>query len=402
MYGKLIDTAIEKLSDQFKAVDEIAFVNQQKVLNAFINNRVALRHFNPTTGYGYDDVARDTLNKIYAEVFGTEDAIVSPLITSGTHALTIALFGLLRPNQTLLCITGKPYDTLNDVIFGEGYGSLKDFGVRCKIVPLKDGAPDIPAIKAAIKSENPSVVMIQRSRGYDMRPALSVEQINELIALADRQKSKILLDNCYGEFVQATEPSQADAIVGSLIKNVGGGIAPTGGYICGSRAAINMIEGRLTAPSIGREVGSYAGDYRLFYQGLFMAPHVTAQSVKTAMLFSQVLSALGYETMPKPNEKFFDIICSVKFGDENKLIDFCKTIQSASPVDSFAAPEPWDMPGYNDKVIMAAGAFVQGASIELSCDAPIRPPYIAYFQGGLTLEHGIIALRKCVAALGGE
>lgn len=402
MYGKLIDTAIEKLSDQFKAVDEIAFVNQQKVLNAFINNRVALRHFNPTTGYGYDDVARDTLNKIYAEVFGTEDAIVSPLITSGTHALTIALFGLLRPNQTLLCITGKPYDTLNDVIFGEGYGSLKDFGVRCRIVPLKDGAPDIPAIKAAIKSENPSVVMIQRSRGYDMRPALSVEQINELIALADRQKSKILLDNCYGEFVQATEPSQADAIVGSLIKNVGGGIAPTGGYICGSRAAINMIEGRLTAPSIGREVGSYAGDYRLFYQGLFMAPHVTAQSVKTAMLFSQVLSALGYETMPKPNEKFFDIICSVKFGDENKLIDFCKTIQSASPVDSFAAPEPWDMPGYNDKVIMAAGAFVQGASIELSCDAPIRPPYIAYFQGGLTLEHGIIALRKCVAALGGE
>lgn len=402
MYGKLIDTAIEKLSDQFKAVDEIAFVNQQKVLNAFINNRVALRHFNPTTGYGYDDVARDTLNKIYAEVFGTEDAIVSPLITSGTHALTIALFGLLRPNQTLLCITGKPYDTLNDVIFGEGYGSLKDFGVRCKIVPLKDGAPDIPAIKAAIKRENPSVVMIQRSRGYDMRPALSVEQINELIALADRQKSKILLDNCYGEFVQATEPSQADAIVGSLIKNVGGGIAPTGGYICGSRAAINMIEGRLTAPSIGREVGSYAGDYRLFYQGLFMAPHVTAQSVKTAMLFSQVLFALGYETMPKPNEKFFDIICSVKFGDENKLIDFCKTIQSASPVDSFAAPEPWDMPGYNDKVIMAAGAFVQGASIELSCDAPIRPPYIAYFQGGLTLEHGIIALRKCVAALGGE
>lgn len=402
MYGKLIDTAIEKLSDQFKAVDEIAFVNQQKVLNAFINNRVALRHFNPTTGYGYDDVARDTLNKIYAEVFGTEDAIVSPLITSGTHALTIALFGLLRPNQTLLCITGKPYDTLNDVIFGEGYGSLKDFGVRCKIVPLKDGAPDIPAIKAAIRDENPSVVMIQRSRGYDMRPALSVEQINELIALADRQKSKILLDNCYGEFVQATEPSQADAIVGSLIKNVGGGIAPTGGYICGSRAAINIIEGRLTAPSIGREVGSYAGDYRLFYQGLFMAPHVTAQSVKTAMLFSQVLSALGYETMPKPNEKFFDIICSVKFGDENKLIDFCKTIQSASPVDSFAAPEPWDMPGYNDKVIMAAGAFVQGASIELSCDAPIRPPYIAYFQGGLTLEHGIIALRKCVAALDGE
>lgn len=402
MYGKIIDAAMKKLEKRFKETDEIAFVNQKKVLDAFTANRVALRHFNPTTGYGYDDVARDTLNKIYADVFGTEDAIVSPLITSGTHALTIALFGLLRPDQTLLCITGKPYDTLNDVIFGDGYGSLKDFGVNCKIVPLKNGAPDIPAIKAAIEETNPSVIMIQRSRGYDMRPALSVKQIDELIALADRQRSKILVDNCYGEFVETVEPSHADAIVGSLIKNPGGGIAPTGGYICGSKAAVAMIEGRLTAPSIGREVGSYAGDYRLFYQGLFMAPHVTAQSVKTAMLFSQALNELGYETMPKPDEKFYDIICSVKFGDEKKLIDFCKTVQSASPVDSFAAPEPWDMPGYSDKVIMAAGAFVQGASIELSCDAPVRPPYIAYFQGGLTLEHGIIALQKCIAALDGE
>ncbi|MDE6402037.1 MAG: methionine gamma-lyase family protein, partial [Clostridiales bacterium] len=343
-----------------------------------------------------------TLNKVYAEVFGTEDAIVSPLITSGTHALTIALFGLLRPNQTLLCITGKPYDTLNDVIFGEGYGSLKDFGVTCKIVPLKNGVPDINEIKTAIAQSNPAVVMIQRSRGYDMRPALSVEQINGLISLVDKSKCKILIDNCYGEFVEAAEPSQADAIVGSLIKNPGGGIAPTGGYICGSKAAVDMIEGRLTAPSIGREVGSYAGDYRLFYQGLFMAPHVTAQSVKTAMLFAQSLSALGYETMPAPNEKFYDIICSVKFNDKKKLIDFCKTIQSVSPVDSFASPEPWDMPGYNDQVIMAAGAFVQGASIELSCDAPIRVPYIAYFQGGLTFEHGIIALQKCLSALGGN
>lgn len=402
MYGKIIDAAMKKLEKRFKETDEIAFVNQKKVLDAFTANRVALRHFNPTTGYGYDDVARDTLNKIYADVFGTEDAIVSPLITSGTHALTIALFGLLRPDQKLLCITGKPYDTLNDVIFGDGYGSLKDFGVKCKIVPLKNGVPDIPAIKAAIEETNPAVIMIQRSRGYDMRPALSVKQIDELIALADRQRSKILVDNCYGEFVETVEPSHADAIVGSLIKNPGGGIAPTGGYICGSKAAVAMIEGRLTAPSIGREVGSYAGDYRLFYQGLFMAPHVTAQSVKTAMLFSQALNELGYETMPKPDEKFYDIICSVKFGDEKKLIDFCKTVQSASPVDSFAAPEPWDMPGYSDKVIMAAGAFVQGASIELSCDAPIRPPYIAYFQGGLTLEHGIIALQKCIAALGGE
>ncbi|MCH5155491.1 MAG: methionine gamma-lyase family protein [Clostridiales bacterium] len=397
---KLIENALYSLSDSFKRVDGIALENQKKVLDAFIKNRIALRHFAPTSGYGYDDVGRDTLNKLFADVFGTEDAIVSPHIASGTHALTIALFGLLRPNQTLLVATGKPYDTLNDVIFGENIGSLSDFCVNCVIVQLKDGLPDLAAIKAKISEVKPSVVALQRSRGYDMRPALSVRQIHEITEIAKQSGCTVMVDNCYGEFTEPIEPTFADVIVGSLIKNAGGGIAPTGGYICGRTNAIKQIEGRFTSPSIGREVGSYAGDYRLFYQGLFLAPHITAQSIKTALLFSQVFSELGYKTMPNPTDTVDDIICSINFNDEQKLIDFCKTVQSVSPVDSFASPEPWDMPGYNDKVIMAAGAFVQGSSIELSCDAPIRPPYTAYFQGGLTFEHGILALEACLRSLG--
>ena len=399
--NKLIENALERLAPIFKERDEISLFNQKKVLDAFTKNRVALRHFTPTTGYGYDDVARDTLNKLYATVFDCEDAIVSPLIASGTHALTIALFGLLRPNQTLVFATGNPYDTLSDVIYGDGIGSLKDFGISCVTVPLKNGRPDLEAIKSACKKHKPSVVMIQRSRGYEMRPALSIDEIKQISDIARAIDALVLVDNCYGEFTDVTEPTVcADAVVGSLIKNPGGGIAPTGGYICGSARAISQIEGRLTSPSIGREVGSYAGDYRVFYEGLFLAPHVVSQTVKTAMLFSDVFSNLGYETMPTTGEKYNDIICSIKFNDEKKLVDFCKSVQSVSPIDSFAAPEPWDMPGYNDKVIMAAGAFVQGSSIELSCDAPIRPPYVAYLQGGLTFEHGIIALEKCLEKLG--
>lgn len=395
----LIKQAIKSLSDRFEIIDEISLENERKVLNAFIKNKIALRHFVPTSGYGYDDVGRDTLAKLYSDVFQTEDAIVSPLITSGTHALTIALFGLLRPDQTLLFVTGKPYDTLNDVIFGRGIGSLADFGVKCELVPLNNGKPDLKAIASAVERVKPSVVMIQRSRGYEMRPALSVAQIEEISKIVDRRACKILVDNCYGEFTEKLEPSVADVIVGSLIKNPGGGIAPSGGYICGTNDAVRQIEGRFTAPSIGREVGSYAGDYRPFYQGLFLAPHTTAQSIKTALLFSRVFSDLGYETMPEPSGNIDDIICSIKFGDADKIIAFCQTVQSVSPVDSFALPEPWDMPGYNDKIIMAAGAFVQGSSIELSCDAPIRPPYIAYLQGGLTFEHGILALENCLKTL---
>lgn len=397
----LIASAMKKLGERFEQIDETALVNQNKVLNAFIDNKIALRHFSPTSGYGYDDCARDTLNKLYAAVFGTEDAIVSPLIASGTHALTVALFGLLRPGQTLLCATGTPYDTLNSVIFGDGIGSLKDFGVKCEIVPLdNDGKPDLPSIVAACKKFHPSVVAVQRSRGYEMRPALTAEQVCGIAHAVRRYADFVMVDNCYGEFVDTIEPnSDVDALVGSLIKNPGGGLAPTGGYICGTADAIKQIEGRFTAPSIGREVGSYAGDYRPFYQGLFMAPHTVAQSLKTALLFSRVFSDLGYQTMPSAQDDLGDIICSIKFGDARKLIEFCKAVQSVSPIDSFATPEPWDMPGYNDQVIMAAGAFVQGSSIELSCDAPIRQPYIAYLQGGLTFEHGILALEKCLDAI---
>lgn len=396
--NETIKSAISALSKRFSEIDEIALENQNRVLQAFIKNKVALRHFSPTTGYGYDDVGRDTLCKLFADVFLAEDAIVSPLIASGTHAISTALFGLLRPGHKLLCATGKPYDTLNDVIFGDGIGSLKDFGVNCSIVPLNNGTPDMNAIKHAISTYKPNVVMMQRSRGYDTRPALSVDTINKIAEMATENGCISLVDNCYGEFTETVEPA-ADVIVGSLIKNPGGGIAPTGGYICGKSFAIKQIEGRFTAPSIGREVGSYAGDYRPFYQGLFMAPHITAQSIKTAILFSYVLGKFGYETIPNPFEKIDDIVCSIKFNDENKLINFCRAIQSVSPIDSFAVPEPWDMPGYNDKVIMAAGAFVQGSSIELSCDAPIRSPYTAYFQGGLTFEHGILALEKCLKML---
>lgn len=397
---RLVESAIGSLEAEFKKVDNTALINERKVLDAFSKHRIALRHFAPTTGYGYDDVARDTLNKLYATVFGAEDGIVSPLIASGTHALTIALFGLLRPDQTLLCATGTPYDTLSDVIFGENIGSLKDFNVNCVIVPLKDGKPDIAAIKREIKKTKPAVVAIQRSRGYDMRPALSVDTINGIYDIAkENADTYVLVDNCYGEFTETAEP-KADALVGSLIKNPGGGIAPTGGYIVGSKKAISQIEGRLTSPSIGREVGSYTGDYRLFYEGLFLSPHTTAQAIKTAMLFSDVFTKLGYETMPQTGESYDDIICSIKFGNKDALINFCKAVQSASPVDSFVTPEPWEMPGYEDNVIMAAGTFVQGSSIELSCDAPIRPPYIAYLQGGLIFEHGIIALEKCLEYLG--
>lgn len=396
---RLIRSASDDLRESFSKIDEIALFNQKKVLDAFIRNRIALRHFAPTTGYGYDDAGRDTLNKLFADVFDAEQAIVSPLMVSGTHALTVALFGLLRPGQTLLCATGTPYDTLCDVINGSGIGSLKDFGVKCETVQLKDGAPDYDKIREYIIKFKPAVVQIQRSRGYDIRPALSVEQIDKIAALARDAGAYALVDNCYGEFTETCEPN-ADAVIGSLIKNPGGGIAPTGGYICGSAKAIAQVEGRLTSPSIGREVGSYAADYRPFYQGLFLSPHVTAQSLKTALLFSRVFSTLGYDTMPRPNDRLDDIICSIRFGDKDKLIKFCQAVQTVSPVDSFAVPEPWAMPGYADEVIMAAGAFVQGASIELSCDAPIRPPYVAYLQGGLTFEHGILALERCLEVLG--
>lgn len=398
----LLQTAIKNSAKQFERIDQIALFNQAKILDSFRKNKVALRHFAPTSGYGYDDIGRDTLCSVYADVFRAENAIVSPLLTSGTHALTVALFGLLRPNDTLLCISGKPYDTLSSVISGAS-GSLEDFGVKFqKVDLLDDGNFDNEAIALAINQYSPKVVYIQRSRGYEWRTALSISQIDDVCKFVRKYTDCcIMVDNCYGEFVEKLEPTAvgADLCVGSLIKNIGGGLASTGGYIVGTKKYVDMVADRLTAPSIGMEVGSYAHGYREFYQGLFLAPHTTAQAIKTATLFCSALSQLGYDVKPLPDENFYDIVCSVRFGNERDLIKFCQAIQYVSPIDSFVTPEPWDMPGYNDKVIMSAGCFVQGASIELSCDAPIKPPYIAYLQGGLTIEHGILALRQVLQSL---
>lgn len=398
----IINAAQDKLKAQFAEVEEIATFNQLKVLNAFQNNNVGLRHLSQTNGYGYDDIGRDTLCKIFADVFKCESAIVSPLIVSGTHALTLALYGVLRPDDEMLAITGSPYDTLKEVITGEGNGSLKDFRVSYRQQELKNGKIDIQTLKDNINSKT-KLVFIGRSRGYEWRDALSVEEIGEAIKAVRAIKNDvcIMIDNCYGEFMDYMEPTEvgADLMAGSLIKNPGGGLAPTGGYILGKKKYTDLVAGRLTSPSIGMEVGSYAYGYKDFYQGLFMAPHIVSNAVKGSMLLGQVFHDLGFETMPLPGEKCRDIIRSVKFDTKEQLIDFCRAIQQASPIDSNVVPFPWDMPGYEDQVIMAAGTFVAGASIELSADAPIREPYIAYMQGGLTYEHVKIACMYCVEKL---
>lgn len=402
--NKEILTAVELTKHQFARRDEISLFNQKKVLNSFRNNQVALRHFAGTSGYGNDDVGRDTLNMVVAEIFGAEKAVVSPLIASGTHALTLALFGVLRPNDTVLSVSGEPYDTLHGIIHGENNGSLADFGVNFQSIPLKnDGQFDFASIEKHLKNHPVKMVYLQRSRGYAWRLAFSIQQIEELCAYVKRiaPNTVIFCDNCYGEFVEKLEPTQVgvDYCAGSFIKNIGGGLAPTGGYIVGKSALIDLVAGRFTAPSIGAEIGSYAGGYRLFYQGLFSAPHVVNQALKTALLFSRTLTDRGYDVSPRPNEHFGDIVCSIRLGSEEKMLKFCRAVQSVSPIDGFVSPEPWNQPGYADKVIMAAGCFVQGASIELSCDGPIREPYTVYLQGGLTLEHGILALESVLAEI---
>lgn len=399
---KFIEQCENKLKDKFKAVDEIAYFNQVKVLNAFREQRVALRHFNGTTGYGYDDEGRDCLGKLYANVFGAESGIVSPHLLSGTHALTVALFGLLRPNDTLFCISGMPYDTLRGVIFGENNGSLKDFGINFEYVELLDGKFDFAEITRKF-NDKVKVVYIQRSRGYELRDAFSCAEIEEVCKFVRKLgfNGCIFVDNCYGEFVEKKEPTGvgADVMVGSLIKNAGGGLAQNGGYICGKEKYIDLIGKRLTAPSIGLEVGSFAGGYQYLYQGLFMAPHTVAQSIKTSLLIGQAMNELGFKNYPSMDKTPYDITRAIKFDDVDKMINFIREVQYASPVDSFVTCEPWDMPGYDEKIIMAAGTFVSGASIELSADGPVKPPYIAYFQGGLTYEHGKYALAKILEKL---
>lgn len=395
---KLINESEESLKGLFFEAEKIAYNNQVKVLNAFRKNKIALRHFVSTTGYGYGDEGRDTLNTLFADIFGAEAALVSPNLLSGTHALTVGLFGVLRAGDTLFSIAGNPYDTLMDVISGKDNGSLADYGISFKKCDLIGGDFNYDEIKKGLQDENVKVVFIQRSRGYEWRDAISEEKISKACAFVRECgfKGCIFVDNCYGEFVEETEPTQngADVAVGSLIKNAGGGLAPTGGYIVGKKEFIDKIAGRLTAPSIGAEVGSYAFGYQYFYQGVFLAPHTVLQAIKGGLLIGECLKRLGYETSPKLNALPFDITRAIRFQNAEELISFIQAVQEASPVDSFVCLEPWDMPGYDDPVIMAAGTFVQGASIELSADAPVKEPYIAYFQGGLTYEHCKYALTK--------
>lgn len=401
-FSEFIKKCEKKIEDKLNLIDEIALYNQAKVLDSFAEFRIALRHFNGSTGYGYDDEGRDTLGKLYAKVFGAESGIVSPHLLSGTHSLTVALFGVLRPNDKLLCITGMPYDTIRGVMFGEGNGSLKDFGVKFDYCELVNGKPDFESIQTKLTNDV-KVVYIQRSRGYELRDAFSCYEIGEMCKFVRQVgfEGCIFVDNCYGEFVEKIEPTQvgADLIVGSLIKNAGGGLASNGGYICGKNIYIDMVAKRLTAPSLGLEVGSYQLGYQSFYQGLFLSPHTVAQALKTGLLIGQAMSEYGFINYPSMDKMPYDITRAIQFNDADKMVNFIREVQYASPIDSFVTCEPWDMPGYDEKIIMAAGTFVSGSSIELSADGPVKPPYIAYFQGGLTYEHGKYALNKILNKL---
>ena len=401
------EDVIRNLSDRFAKIDQVAEYNQAKVLAAMQKNRVSAACFAATTGYGYDDVGRDNLERVYADVFHTEAALVRPQITCGTHALTVALSANLLPGDELLSPVGLPYDTLQEVIgIRKSPCSLAEYGVDYRQVDLTDeGTFDYPAIRAAI-NEKTKLVTIQRSKGYATRPTFSVKQIGELIQFVKEIKPDVIcmVDNCYGEFVEVIEPSDvgADMVVGSLIKNPGGGLAPIGGYICGTKECVERCAYRLSAPGLGQEVGANLGIMTALYQGFFLAPTVVAGAEKGAIFAANLYEPLGYHCVPNATESRHDIIQAVELKSEEAMIAFCKGIQAAAPVDSFATPLPWDMPGYNDKVIMAAGAFIQGSSIELSADGPIRPPYAVYFQGGLTWAHAkfgiLMSLQKLVDA----
>ena len=394
----------EKYSEQFKKIDEMAFQNQMRVMQAFRNHRVSDAMFASSSGYGYGDIGRDAADSLYAEIFECERAFVRHNIVSGTHALTVALFGLLRPGDVMLSVGGKPYDTLDEVIGisgNPGDGSLKDFGVTYDQVDLKNDTFDYETIKSKL-TPNTKVVYIQRSKGYSTRKTLSSAEIGELVKFVKSiSDAYIVVDNCYGEFVELHEPTYygADIIVGSLIKNPGGGMADSGGYIAGTKRAVELCSYRLTSPGIGLECGASLGQNKNIIKGLFYAPHTTAQALKTAILAAGLFEDMGFRVNPLPQEERFDIIQTVSLDTPEQICAFCRGIQKGSPVDSHVTPEPWDMPGYSSQVIMAAGTFVQGASIELSADAPIREPYTVYFQGGLTYESGKIGLIEAVKAV---
>lgn len=397
---ELYKKALNDVEEQFKIYDEIREYNQLKVLSAFQEERISDMHFTNSSGYGYDDIGRDTLDKVYARIFNTESALVRPHFVNGTHAIGCALMGNLKTGDTMVCITGAPYDTLHNIIGisgKENIGSLKEYGVNYKQVDLKNGTFDTEKIIEVLKEDlTIKLVHIQRSTGYGWRKSFLVSEIGEVISKIKEIRSDVcvFVDNCYGELIDKIEPTDvgADLVAGSLIKNLGGGIAPTGGYVAGKSKYVEQAAYRLTTPGIGGECGSTFGVMRQLYQGLFLAPHIVMEALKGAIFCSRIMEIAGFEVLPKYNDKRSDIIQAIKFNDRENLIKFCKGIQKGSPIDSYVECEPWAMPGYNDEVIMAAGAFIQGSSIELSADAPIREPYIAYLQGGLTFDHAKIGI----------
>ena len=401
---KLVNDSEKELDKEFKKIDEICEYNSLKVLNAFWNNKLSEAHFSQTTGYGYDDIGRDVIEKIYAEIFGAEDALVRSQFISGSHALTVALFAYLRPGDTMLSISGLPYDTLHEVIgIVPNDSSLKSFGVNYEQIDLVNDDFDYEKIEERLNKSKIKLIEIQRSKGYSTRKSISNSKIKKVVDLIRKYDKDVIImvDNCYCEFVDKVSPIEmgADIIVGSLIKNLGGGIAPNGAYIVGKKRLVDLAGERLTLPGEGREVGPTLGINKQILEGLFFSPSVVASALKTAVLASKVLEELGYKVEPRYNDERVDIVQNIEFGKEEDLVKYCQGIQMASPVDSFAIPMPWDMPGYEDKVIMAAGTFTQGSSIELSCDGPIRKPYIAYMQGSLTYEYGKIAIIKAVSNL---
>ncbi len=404
---EFIDECEKEAAASFKKAEELAAYNQMRVMKAFYDNRISEMHFTETTGYGYDDLGRDTLDKVYAQLFGCEDALVRHSFISGTHTLSTMLFGVLRPGDTLLAVTGKPYDTLEEVIGisgDKGNGSLSDFDVKYEQIELaENGYPDKKAIKERLENSFVKACLIQRSKGYAVRPSYTAEEVGEVARFIKEisPETVVLVDNCYGEFVSEYEPTAvgADLCAGSLIKNAGGGLALTGGYIAGRKDLVELCAYRLTSVGIGKECGASLGFNRSMYQGLFLAPHTVLQAVKAAILCAYVYKKLGFSVMPEPDGIRGDIIQAITFGKPEGVIAFCKGIQNGAPVDSFVTPEPWDMPGYSDQVIMAAGAFVQGASIEFSADGPIKPPYTAYMQGGLTYESARLGIAMSVKVL---
>ena len=399
--GKKAEKEVQK---EFEKIDELCEEHSLQVLNAFQKYHISDIHFNSTTGYGYSDVGRDTIEKVFAEVLHAEDSLVRSQFISGTHALTVALFAFLRPNDILLSISGKPYDTLDEVIgLVDNPSSLKSYGVKYEQIDMANNDFNYDEIRKRVEKQDIKLIEIQRSRGYSLRNSITLDKMEKVIKVIREVNKKVIImvDNCYGEFVDKIEPTQigADIIVGSLIKNLGGGIAPNGAYIAGKKELVELAAERLTAPGLGKEVGPTLGINKQILQGLFFAPSVVASSLKTAVFASKILEDLGFKPNPRYNEKRSDIVQTIEFGEPEKLIAFCQGIQMGSPIDSDAIPEPWDMPGYTDKVIMAAGAFTQGSSIELSCDAPIRPPYIAFLQGGLTYQYGKLGVLKAVSNL---